>query len=142
MGVDVKFINATAFNKTLTRFANRNVPEKFDALMIKIVSDLATSTIFLTPVRTGYLRGGWNVSLGTLGTDEPPGPDPGGNATLNNIKGKLSSFSKKDKMGLIGKTIWFYNNVLYAEWIEFGTDKMAPFAMLRTSLEKVRASIS
>lgn len=138
----VRFVDATKFNKTLQRFVNRNVPEKFNAIMVKVVADLATSTILLTPVRFGYLRGGWNVSLDRIGDEVPEKPDPGGQATLSEIKSRLQSFKKQRKTGFIGRTVYFYNNVIYAQYIEFGTEKIAPFAMLRTSLEKVRAAIS
>jgi len=139
MGVDVRFVNADEFTQKLTAFANKNVPEKFDMIMIKVVSDLVTSVVFLTPVDTGRLRGGWQVGEQIDMASEMP-PDPGGRATIDKAMASITAIRAQGS--LIGKTIYLYNNVYYAEYIEFGTEKMAPFAMLRESISIVQATFA
>lgn len=139
MAVNVRFVNVDDFTRKLSAFANKAAPEKFDAIMIKVVSDLLTSVVFLTPVDTGRLRGGWQVGEQIDMASEMP-PDPGGRATIDRAMGSITAI--RGQGSLIGKTLYLYNNVFYAEYIEFGTEKMAPFAMLRESISIVQATFA
>ena len=139
--VNVTFVNAKLFMGDLTTFANKNVPEKFDAIMIKVVSDLVTSVVFLTPVDTGRLRGGWQVGVGSMDLSSEMPPDPGGNQTVKRAQDAIRAAASGGKT-LMGKIVYVYNNVFYVEYIEYGTDKMAPFGMLRESIAIVQGSFA
>jgi len=132
-------VNSKSFVKDLTKFANKNAPEKFDMIMIKVVSDLVTSVVFLTPVDTGRLRGGWQVGVGSMDLSSELPPDPGGSQTVKRAQDEIRAAAAGGKT-LIGKIVYVYNNVFYAEYIEYGTDRIAPFAMLRESIALVQGS--
>lgn len=133
--VNVRFVNMPDFNSGLVRFMEKQVPWKFDIVLKKIAFELMTSIIELTPVDTGRARGGWQLDVGTFSTDEIERFDKIGEATLQKGMAKLASITG----GLMGKVIYIYNNVRYIVYLEFGTDKMAPFGMVRMSLGLVQA---
>jgi len=139
MAVNARFVNVDDFTRKLSAFANKAAPEKFDTIMTKVVSDLLTSVVFLTPVDTGRLRGGWQVGEQIDMASEMP-PDPGGRATIDRAMGSITAI--RGQGSLIGKKLYLYNNVFYAEYIEFGTEKIAPFAMLRESISIVQATFA
>lgn len=132
----VSFVNVDAFNLALSRFSRQATPEMFDKMMIKIVADLLTAVVKLTPVDTGRLRGGWQASVGQMNSADDTGNDKNGSATVG-----AGVSAVKNSGTMIGKTVYIYNNVFYAVYIEFGTPNMAPFGMLREALSWVQASI-
>jgi len=144
--VEAKFVNAKEFDAAIEKWAKKTVPWKFDQGMVKIVTDIVTETIALTPVsdtpdNSGRLRGGWDLDIDRFDTEENGRRDENGGTTEANALSKLTA-ARRASGSLIGKTIYFFNNVFYAVYVEFGTPKMAPFAMLRTALSKVTASLS
>lgn len=64
------------FNSELKKFIEREVPEAVSLLVRKVSFDIFTALVLLTPVRTGRLRGGWQI-----GINENPGEESGRNDT-------------------------------------------------------------
>ena len=133
----MKFENLGQFNAKLRKWSGVLVPEHFDRVMTKIAADVLTGAIDLTPVETGRARGGWQLDVGHISESALGEPDSGGGATMERGMSRLRRASR----GLAGKIIYIYNNVEYIVYLEFGTDKMAPFAMLRTAMTRATAGL-
>lgn len=84
-----------------------------------------------TPVITGRARAAWNVSVDSINNSAPPKvsgskriyPDP----TFPDITFDINK----------NNSILITNNVDYIEYLEYGTDKFAPFAMVETAIPKI-----
>ncbi|MCA9040456.1 MAG: hypothetical protein KDA65_08925 [Planctomycetaceae bacterium] len=106
----------------------------------ELVEDLARSglkeTIELNPVETGRARAGWVASLLRLGGVPSAGWSGGrsedGALTDGRNAGSLSRLESKDQIEIRAK-----NEVEYINYLEYGTRKMSPFAMVRRALWKV-----
>lgn len=100
-------------------------------VIIKIALDIYRNTIRKTPVDTGLLRNSWFIALnevtdqiGLAGETLPSGQEL---AALETVP---------------GDTLFIFNNVEYAEYIEFGTDRIAPRLMLTRSIEEALGVLS
>jgi hypothetical protein len=91
------------------------------------------------PVRTGQARAAWVQSLEELGGTPPAGwegPQPTGVETGRRL-GTLS-IDDGDEISRIEAT----NAVHYISYLEYGTSRMAPFAMVRSALLQLQTRLS
>lgn len=137
MAVEIEFTNLREHNAKIRKWADRTTPEQFDRIVRKIAVDVLSGTVELTPVLTGRLRGGWQLDVGRISESALGEADKAGWRTISQGLAKL----RRATGGLAGKVIYIYNNVEYAVYIEFGTDTIAPFAMLRTALSRATAGL-
>jgi len=94
------------------------------------------STIRRNPVRTGRSRAAWGAALGQLEGDSRP-------AALGD--GPIAEGVARGSAGLAETSMTTEasatNAVGYVPFLEYGTSKMSPFAMVRTSLAVVQRVI-
>lgn len=73
-----------------------------------------------TPVRTGFLRGSWQVNLNNA-TPEEGDYDPSGTMSKSAALSSLQQYS-------LGDTIYIMNSAHYARFVEYGSAKFnVPF---------------
>ena len=97
--------------------------DRADLVVRETALNLFTKIKFKTPVDTGRLRAAWGVGVNVV--------PKGGNdfaATLATAKA--------------GDRIYLANNVEYAVFVEFGTAKMAPRAMVRTTVDEFQSAVN
>lgn len=91
------------------------------------------STIRLNPVRTGRSRAAWSAALSQLEGDSRPaavgdGPIAEGVARASAGRVETSMMTEARATNAVG----------YVPFLEYGTSRMSPFAMVRTSLAVVQ----
>ena len=111
-----------SFRVDIAKFVEK-AGDRADLVVRELALDLFTKVKFKTPVDTGRLRAAWGVGVNVL----PKGGNEAGMA-LQTAKA--------------GDTIYIANNVEYAVYVEFGTSKMAPRAMVRTTVDEFQAAVS
>lgn len=99
--------NLVAFDLDLRNAEKELTDEQWVPFVKKIVLDLLRLIVFGTPVRTGRLRGNWQVDIdivpsGTLATTDKAG--------RNTIRGGLDAVRKLEGF----ETIYLANNLVYA----------------------------
>lgn len=101
---------------------------------------LLESIINSTPVKSGQLRGNWQVTLDAPSTKDLTGTtDTSGIKTVTKAKEAVSKF--KVKPGTT-RSIFMANNLDYATTIEYGqTSQQAPYGMVRINVSKFQAIV-
>lgn len=96
--------------------------------------DLLSGTILDTPVDTGLLRSNWQVSIDSVPTDLVPIGESA--AVINAGMAKLERLPNPFDI-----TIWIVNNVRYASYVEYGTPRMSPRAMLSKNILRLGGTL-
>jgi hypothetical protein len=131
-----------AFKLDIAKFAAK-AREKADLVARKVVFDLGSSVIMMTPVGNpnlwkhpgpkgyvgGRLRGNWQFAIDAPPDGEFEVPDPSGDGSRANILGASAGFS-------MGDTGYIANNLSYAWSIEMGHSTQAPAGMVRVTVER------
>ena len=105
--------NGREFNLDIQDWAKR-FTGSMDALARQTCQQMAEDVVQDTPVDTGFLRGSWQPSLNT---PEISGDGENGNPSIK-VAAVISGLRAGDKF-------WMTNNAEYAQYVEFGTSKMA-----------------
>lgn len=122
--------NIAQFNADVAKFAEKLLPQQVVALQKKLVIDIVTGAILLTPVDTGRARGGWQVTEGAP-TDRDSGRvDKTGAAT---IAAATIAAARLKPFGIA----FVQNNVAYVPFLEDGTDRQPPVGMLRRTIQRI-----
>lgn len=111
-------INADQFARELQRDAEalaKRIVEAENALALDLLNECRENT----PVRTGKLKAGWGIAVGT-----PDATAPGGGEGL--LNGRLPQ-----------QPIFVQNNDFRASFLENGTVKMSPRPMAAPAIEKL-----
>jgi HK97 gp10 family phage protein len=84
-----------------------------------------------TPVRTGFLRGSWQVNLNSSAAEE-------GEYDKSGTIGKSAAL---DVLGdyRVGDTIYILNSAYYARFVEFGTQHIQPRLFATSVLQNARS---
>jgi hypothetical protein len=128
--------NVQQFQKAVGDFVDRT-DGRFDQKIRKIALMVLQGVIEKNPVDTGLSQNNWQLDVGTVNEDIiPAGQNAGGV-----IERGISGLGKLRNHG-IGEVIFIFNNVEYTIFLEFGTDKMPPFAMVRDTLRDVAVSLA
>lgn len=105
--------NGRQFNFDVNNWA-KHFSANVDALARQTCQQLADNVIEDTPVDTGFLKGSWQPSLDT--------PEVSGDGENGQPSVKVAAVIAGMKAG---QTFWMTNNAKYAQYVEFGTSKMA-----------------
>ena len=97
----------------------------------KIALQLITALVKYTPVDTGRARGNWLTSATGYIDDATENKDKGGGSAIR------QNVTESKKI-VFGGSIYISNNLPYIVYLENGTDKTAPFAMVERSLQLVK----
>lgn len=121
-------MNGNEFVFAIDKFINK-AGANIDRFMREFPQDLAEKVVENTPVLTGNLRANWTAAIGVpdRAFNGVPGDDPMGRIALNLSKAKG------------GDTIFITNNTEYGPYVEWGTSRMAPRAMVRKTLAQAPA---
>jgi len=120
------------FNVETREKAETRLTKGYRARRNFLISQLFGMIVYATPVRDGYARGGWHVSVGGRGSTAPRPPDRDGSTT---ILAGLSALRGQS----VFKDVWLNNSVDYIEELERGSSKQAPSGMVRVSLSAFKA---
>jgi len=135
----LKVSGLSEFNKAIEEYSKK-VSESPQKIAKMIMLEIQRDTILKTPFDTGRLVNGWNISIS---------PSP----TFNSIGSMFSTSEQSAKQNLInsnsskinsfnGGIIWFANNVEYAKYNEFGTNKITGKLMLTKAIQKNKTRIN
>lgn len=108
------------------------VPTARKQMETRIAGDVLSQTADSNPVQTGRSRAGWLAAAGSIGSNLDDG------AILPTGEGEGSATLSEDEQVT---SIRATNEVPYIAYLEYGTSRMAPFAMLRQSLARVISRI-
>jgi hypothetical protein len=106
-----------------------NVETMLDNILQDVVIDIGIAIVKITPVKTGRLRGNWQLTINSQATASLTTPDPDGSSTINEIISKAESLTS-------GDIAYIANNVLYGRDIEYGSSRKAPRGMVRVTEER------
>ncbi len=133
MRIDV--LVTDSLTPAIRQFASRQLPQRRDAATESTLRDTLTDVVRLTPVETGRSRAAWVASLEELGGRPPAGwqgPQPTGEVEGRSA-GQLTRQYTQDTSEAVAE-----NRVAYVPFLEYGTSRMSPFAMVRASLVQAR----
>lgn len=143
--------NLGEFNRWIDRVNRDFVPERFETLQRVIALGLFRNIVRISPVGNpdrwkdpssappgyvgGRFRGNWQVgaSPAAAATDDI---DPTG--ALANARA-ASVLSPGSPLVGIGRTIWLFNNVPYAERLEDGWSTVAPDGVVNVAIRQLLA---
>lgn len=106
-----------------------NVNRKIGLAVRKIVLDMFSEVINMSPVDTGRFRGNWQVAVGDMPTGTVELLDPSGaivTARVQVVSGEVQP----------GDTVWMVNNLPYAQRLEDGYSQQAPGGMVKLTVQK------
>lgn len=106
----------------------KGVQLSFDDVVRESAIGLARRTIARTPVDTGHLRGNWQL-ITSPNAPELPFFDKSGGATLARITAQARSIRW-------GQPYYLTNGAPYAIHIEYGTSRMEPRPMVRSTMRE------
>lgn len=117
----------------LQELAESDLPESRRRLVQDATREALQRTIEMNPVDTGRSRAAWVAALTQAGGSPPPGwrgPHPQGGAIAQGASlGGLEPSDEGDTTSLTAR-----NQVQYVAFLEYGTSRMSPFAMVRRAL--------
>ena len=121
--------NVDKFNEALGKYAKTEAPEDVHRFLKLFVFELLNRTVDNTPVNTGTLRGGWQVTINEK-------PKPVTRVDADGSKVKQEEGLKIEGMEF-GAQVFVSNLVEYAEFVEFGTERMAARHMLQNAFDEL-----
>lgn len=133
--IDMRIQNAELFGDRLNKFLKDN-NDKFSQILRKVVLTVLTGIVKYNPVDTGLSQNNWQVDFGRV-NDDILDADTNENAPIKRAERVLERMPN----GGIGQIVFIYNNVFYTVYLEFGTEKMPAFAMVRTALGEVAVQL-
>jgi hypothetical protein len=100
------------FQKSLANWSKK-AGNKLEALARQSIQEMAQRVVTTTPVHTGFLRGSWQPSIGTVDLGAPGSSDKTG--ARAQVKTGLVVKQMKP-----GDTFFLINNAAYAMRVEYG----------------------
>lgn len=123
-------------SSALRRLSSTRVPEARQRMVDQAIHTALESTLEMNPVRTGRSRAAWAAALAQLGGGGSGSPSNGPQAEGAALGSAV--IEQTDTHTTATAT----NAVRYVPFLEYGTSKRAPVAMVRRSLAAVQRVIS
>jgi hypothetical protein len=121
---------ADTFTLDLRRFGEKT-EKQMSQIVRKICFGLYTLVVTGSPVITGRFRANNSINLNDLPSGSTLEVDKDGTATLSKGASVLANYK-------LGDTVFIYNNVEYAMYVEFGPHRVqAPAGVYRVSVQEI-----
>jgi hypothetical protein len=111
-----------SFSDDIRRFAEKT-KLRMDLVHRKVVFDLTSSVVSMSPVKTGRFRNNWNIAEGE--------PNTSTRETVGDPTDRLKGYA--DTINL-GGVVYITNSLPYAIPLEYGWSKQAPHGMVRVTI--------
>lgn len=118
----------SSFGAQLRRFSDKT-KAKMDMAVRKIVLDVFSNVIHMSPVDTGRFRGNWLPAIGSAPTGTVETLDPSGNIVIAKVQGVVGEIKA-------GDVIYMVNNLPYAKRLEEGYSGQAPAGMVALTVQR------
>lgn len=122
---------STPFEIAIDAFVKK-AKGRIDAFCIEFAQDLNEAIVTATPVKSGFLRASWWGSIGAPEQVEPKEPDDSDKGIVTVSRLNLGIAGQP----LAGKAYFLTNGASYAQFVEYGTAKMAPRAFVRSTVAR------
>lgn len=122
-------VDLSQFSQVIERFVEKT-KGKEKQFALEFIQDMNESVIESTPVKTGFLKGSWWASINDAATG-PGVADQSGATTVARVN--LSAAEMQ-----IGDVYYMLNGANYAQFVEYGTARMAPRAFVRGTIDQAQ----
>jgi len=122
---DTLATNVVEFNRVVENALTQIPADLVKTATKKIALEVLRGVVMLTPVDTGRARGNWQTEIGVIPEGERQSQNPVQDGTA--ILATLQPF----------QTVYLANNVPYILYLEQGTEKMAPRAMVARTVARL-----
>ncbi len=123
----MKVVNADSFKRDVATIMVKGTQEQFGRVQRAVAMTALKHCVLNTPVDTGRARGGWQVGIDSVPAGERAHDKSGADTMRQNIP----------QVNGTGHVVNIANNVEYITYLEHGTDKMAPHAMVDRAIISV-----
>lgn len=142
----MKKVTPEEFAKTWNKWSTEIPQLTVNQYQAGIVRQFYMYLLTYTPIDTGRLRGNWKLSIdkkprGSSQKKFTDATSTGAPPTAHEIQymlGQLKPLQHKP----IGRVVWIGNLIHYAKFVEFGTVKMSPRAMMERAANSTKARIA
>lgn len=137
----MKATRASSFAVDVRAFTEK-FKAKAETVVKKVLFDMSTSIVQMSPVDTGRFRANWQFAEGSAPSGNPDGPQvarrrkgyqkthEGADSTIARLHAGISGAP------LLGTTLYLVNNLPYAIPLEYGHSDQAPGGMVRITAER------
>lgn len=115
-----------SFAQQLQQFRDETL-ETMDEVFRRVMIEIGTTVIRLSPVDTGRFRGNWQFTVDAPASASLDNYDPDGHDTIAQLVAEAQHLS-------YGQTAYLVNNLIYAIPLEYGHSAQAPAGMVRITL--------
>jgi hypothetical protein len=138
--MDIKVHVDDRVSAQLRELIDGDLPESRRDLVADAMRAALAHVVRLNPVETGRSRAAWTAALEQFGGGSPAGPG-GSQGTASAIAEgrRLGSVERVEQESMTEAAA--SNAVRYVKYLEYGTSKMAAFAMVRRALASVQQQV-
>lgn len=116
-----------SFSETLQQFRDQALAD-MDEIFRKVVIQIGTTVIRLSPVDTGRFRGNWQFTVDQPASASLDNYDKEGHDTIARLVSDAQHLT-------FGQTAYVVNNLVYGISLEYGHSSQAPAGFVRITLE-------
>lgn len=118
-----------SFSIDIKRFADK-VKGREKAFLHKLLIEIDTGVVLMTPVDTGRARSNWNIGVNNVDLTE--------RETEDNAQSVIERAKKIIRQVVVGDVIYISNNVKYIKFLEDGSSEQAPSGMVALTLQRIQ----
>ncbi len=116
-----------SFAATLRQFRDQTLAD-MDEVFRRVVIEIGTTIIRLSPVDTGRFRGNWQFTVDTPANASLDSYDREGHETIARLVSEAQHLT-------FGQTAYIVNNLAYAIALEYGHSQQAPTGVVRITID-------
>lgn len=117
-----------SFSETLRQYRDQALAD-VDEVFRKVVIEIGSSVIRLSPVDTGRFRGNWQMTIDAPASASLDNYDKEGHETIARLVSDAQALT-------FGQTAYIVNNLIYAVSLEYGHSRQALTGMVRITKER------
>ena len=106
-----------------------------EAVARNVVVALGTDVVRSSPVDTGRFRANWRAGLDEIDGTTDKEVDKVGEVSIERVKAVAAEMK-------IGDVVYVTNSLHYAQKLEYGSSRQAPFGMVRVTAARARVLIA